>query len=373
MRATEPASDPVAVLLAAAASGSSAWPDLYPGRRAFGYFCSYWPEELVLSLGWEPLRILPIAKRAVPGRLPAYCCFPARSCLAAAEAGEYDFLIGAGFTHTCDTMQSLAGIWHHRDTFQLVPPVTLQGPGADAYCTVEMRNLWHRLAARAGREADPRELRKAISLMNRVRSLALRLDEMRPGLPSSLVAAVLRAGQLMPRAVFAAALEAAWPELEAGVDDGEGRHRLLISGSVLEEDGLYTMVEELGARVVADDTCSGYRSFDGLVDEEKEPVAALVRRLSVRASCPCRHSSLNARPDYLSELARLRGARAAVLVMRKYCDPHAWDATIVSEKLRSSGVSVLILELETGTAGAQEKVRLEAFLECLSDLDQEGQ
>jgi len=360
---------PLATLREIAAAGATAWPRLFPGSRPFGYFCSYWPEELVLSLGWEPLRLLPAAATVVPARLPAQSCFPAQACLAAAEAKEYDFLAGVGFAHTCDTSQCLAGIWPHRNALAFVGPVTLTAPGAIAYCTAELDHLWHRLARLAGAQPDERELRRAIVLLNRIRSLAGRLDEMRGGLPSPLVAAVLRAGQLMPRAVYAAELEAAWPELAAMADPDHGRFPLLISGSLVESDGLYTALEELGARVVADDTCTGYRHFAGLVDELAEPLAGLAGRLAARIPCPCRHAHLEARPDYLLELARRRGARGAVLVTRKYCDPHTWDAVAVSEKLRLAGIPVLVLEMETVDPGGSERTRLQAFLECLSDYD----
>ncbi|OAT87088.1 2-hydroxyacyl-CoA dehydratase subunit D [Desulfotomaculum copahuensis] len=357
--------DPVMILLEAAASGGAGWPQLYPGSRPFGYFCSYWPEELILSLGREPLRLLPPAAAGVPARLPAYCCLPARACLAAGEAKEYDFLAGAGFAHTCDTIQCLAGIWPHRHTFMFVPPVTMDSPEAGTYFKAELERLWRRLAETAGVQSDAHQLQRAVVLMNRIRSLAGQLDELRPQLPSPLVAALMRAGQLMPRAAYAASLEAALPALAVKADGVGERRRLLISGSILENDGLYVMLEELGARVVADDTCTGYRHFAGLVNERAEPLAGIAARYAARPPCPCRHQYLEARLDYLLALARRRSAEGVVLVVRKYCDPHAWDAAAAGDRLREAGVPVLVLEMETSTPGGQERTRLQAFLECL--------
>jgi len=350
----------LSVLLAAAKNAGRPYP-----QRPFGYFCSYWPEELTLSVGWEPVRLLPPAGGAVPAGLPAFSCHPARACLAAAEGGAYRHLDGTGFTHGCDTMQCLSGIWPGETPFLFVPPNSVLAVGAQAYCAAELARLWQRLAEAAGRTPDDEKLHAAIVLMNRIRSRAAQLDEMRARLPSPLVAAVLRAGQLMPRAAYEETLAGAWNELASLAADEPARTGVLLAGSVLESDDLYTMVEELGARVVADDTCTGYRHFAGLVDENEEPLSALAARVIGRVPCPCRHRDLAARPEHLVALAVRRGARAAVLVVRKYCDPHAWDAVAVAERLRSAGVSVLVLEMETAVPGGAERTRLQALLEMV--------
>lgn len=355
--------EPVAVLLAAVRGGRR--PPADPQRRYFGYFCSYWPEELLLAAGLEPLRLLPPETAGTPACLPAFCCLPARACLAAAEAGELDALAGVGFAHSCDTVQCLTGIWPHRTRLFFVPPATPLAPGAEVYLRGELHRLWRQLAAAAGVQPEEEALRRAVALMNGVRLLAGRLDEMRPGLPSPLTAALLRAGQLMPRADYAAALEAALPLLADAADEPGGRRRLVLSGSLLESDGLYMMLEELGARVVADDTCTGYRHFAVTVDEGVEPLAGLAARCAARPPCPCRHPGPDRRADYLLDLAGRRGAQGVVLALRKYCDPHAWDAVAVGERLRRSGLPVLVLEMEAAAPGGQERTRLQAFLESL--------
>ncbi|SFR00912.1 2-hydroxyacyl-CoA dehydratase family protein [Desulfoscipio geothermicus] len=68
---------------------------------------------------------------------------------------------------------------------------------------------------------------------------------------------------------------------------------------------------------------------------------------------------------YLVNLARNRQAAGAVLVNRKYCEPHAWDAVPAAERLRAGGVHTLVLELEGADVGGQERTRLQAFLESL--------
>ena len=82
-------------------------------RGVFGYFCSYAPVEIIAAAGLLPFRILgdsPNPFRA-DAHLQAYCCHPVRSMLDDALSGRLDFLDGAVFPHTCDTLQRLSDIW----------------------------------------------------------------------------------------------------------------------------------------------------------------------------------------------------------------------------------------------------------------------
>lgn len=222
-----------------------------------------------------------------------------------------------------------------------------------------------RLEKISGRALDERLLRGAVALTNRVRKLVSKLDELRPRLPSSLVAALVRAGQITPRAEYARTLEELLPVLEERAADEAGRKRVVISGAVLENEKMHELVENLGGRVVADDSCTGFRHFDCTVDEKSDPLQALTDRLISRAPCPCRHQNLESRAIYLAGLARSRRVDAVILVLRKYCDPHAWDAVSITETLRQAGIPVLTLELEGAAPGEQERTRLQAFLESL--------
>lgn len=342
----------------------------YPGHKFYGYFCSYWPEELVLAAGLEPLRLLPSAGGATPAELPAFCCSLARGTLAMGLKNSYSDLAGVGFAHTCDTMQCLSGIWGHSigeaGTLVMVPPVLLKAPGAMKYYRAELKELQNKLGEISGTYPGGENLERAVQLCQRIRRLSAELDDLRPMLPSPLVSAINRAGQLMPRQEYADSLEEALPALRQMSADPGPRARLLVSGPVLENDSLFSMIEALGGRVVADDTCTGQHHYTGpLTTNSQDPLDAIVRRYSEMAPCPCRHKTLEARTDYLSALARQRQVQGAILAIRKYCDPHAWDAVPVTRRFKEEGIRTLVLELEGPEVGGQERTRVQAFLESL--------
>jgi len=276
----------VDLLLEEAALNGTRRSERYPHMQFFGYFCSYWPEELVTAAGLEPLRLMPVSAQAVPASLPAYCCSLARGCLSMAERGAFTDLVGTGFAHTCDTMQCLGGVWQatagSENTLQFVPPVILDAPGASRYYRNELQRVADKLMNITGNKFGTGEIKKAVKLYRHTRRLAAKLDQLRPGLPSPLVSAILRAGQVMPREQFAAALETVLSSLEQQFNEPGNRKRLLISGAVLENDNLFRLLEELGTRVVADDTCTGSRHYYQSPDRPDSELSATFTPLTVK-------------------------------------------------------------------------------------------
>ncbi|SFR00908.1 2-hydroxyacyl-CoA dehydratase family protein [Desulfoscipio geothermicus] len=284
----------IALLIEEAALKGTRRAERYPERKFFGYFCSYWPEELVLAAGLEPLRILPPSARGTPAELPAYCCSLARVSLFMSNTGSFQDLAGVGFAHTCDTMQCLGGIWAgttQNNTTPVIVPVILNAPGAKKYYAAELESLLLQLGQLAGSEPGDAELNRALELCSRIRSLATELDGLRDKLPSPLVPALLRASQVMPRDVYAGTLEEAMPALRNQAREQPDRQRVLLSGAVLENDSLYEMIEELGGRVVADDTCTGFRHFAAAPEAEipGAPLEKIVSRYMTMPPCPCRN------------------------------------------------------------------------------------
>ena len=172
----------------------------------------------------------------------------------------------------------------------------------------------------------------------------------------------------MPRTDYALALEKALPELTEMAKKPARRTRVLVSSAVLENDSLFEMIEELGGRVVADDTCTGYRHYSGITSLESEnPLMDIVQRYSEMPPCPCKNRSLNERISYLTDLAKQRQAQGVIIVIRKYCEPHAWDVVSLTDSFRKADFRTLTLELEGANVSGQERTRLQAFLESLQE------
>ncbi|MGD0211232.1 MAG: 2-hydroxyacyl-CoA dehydratase family protein, partial [Desulfomonilia bacterium] len=97
------------------------------GKKCIGYFCSYTPEEIIHAAGIHPMRLFGakddtgIADR----HLQAYCCSLVRGALADVLSGRLNYLDGAVFPHTCDSIQRLSDIWRLNTAFRFFADIVL--------------------------------------------------------------------------------------------------------------------------------------------------------------------------------------------------------------------------------------------------------
>ncbi len=83
------------------------------GKNVFGYFCTYFPEELLHAADILPMRILGQKENVslADAHVQAFICSLVRTSLDAALKDKFDFLDGVVFPHSCDSIQNLADIW----------------------------------------------------------------------------------------------------------------------------------------------------------------------------------------------------------------------------------------------------------------------
>jgi bzd-type benzoyl-CoA reductase N subunit len=356
------------------------WAARYPGRRAFGTLCTYAPEEILHAAGFVPVRLLPSPTPIVQANahLQSYTCSLARNILEQALQGRFNFLAGVLFSHTCDTMQGLADIWRLNFPSQfvatVVQPVALTSPQAQAYLMAELRQLIARLEAHFGLTITDDSLRASIRLYNQNRELLSQLYAVRERLSSVDVWQAVTAAMLMPKEEHNALLSQLIGVMTGDVAIPAGsatQARLILIGATLDDATLLEIIEAAGARVVADDLCTGARYFDTSLPQvldnlrEADPVEALAQRQLQRLPCPCKYRSLDARAQHLLALAAQHHADGVVFVLKKFCEPHTWDYPYLAAALTKAGLPHLLLETEQTTPVEQLRTRVEAFLEML--------
>lgn len=336
-----------------------------------GYLCTYVPEEIIHAAGFVPVRIMP--STAPPTRAEAHlqsytCCF-ARGCLDLALTGKLNALAGVVFTHTCDTMQGLADIW--REAFPnlfvetVVGPVTLNTGHARAYLIAELRRFTSALEQHFGVHVTAEALRASIRVYNaRRRALA---DVYAHRAEFSAVEWF----NVMNRVLMTPPEEFNGQRAVSSHPQSNFSHRpsdigLVLLGATIDEPTLPQILDDLGARIVADDFCNGARYFDTLVAEEGDPIEALAARELARAACPCKHRALNDRIERVLRLVKEHRAQGVIFYHKKFCDPHAWDYPPLAAALDRENIPHLLLEVEQVAPLGQTRVRVEAFLEMLT-------
>ncbi len=353
------------------------------GKKVIGYFCCV-PVELITAADLIPFRIKGDMKRPIT-RADAYVetimCPFVRSAFDIAIQGGYDFLDGFLVPHGCDNTFKIYDIWW--DNLQPAYSHFINTPhttsaSAHAFYKGELQDFRRSLERFTGKEISYDMIMHAIELHNKNRSLIRSLYELRkndpPGLSGSEMMKISIANRSLPVEEANQMLESVLHELKNCQMQREKSLRLMIYGSELDDPAFFEMVEALGAQVVTDDLCMGFRPYRIDVEMTQDPMDALGRHYLQEITCPrtwsertgTREEELNQRFGHLVSMARDWNVQGTILFVVKYCDNHAFDVPDVADYLESGGLRVLHIESDYSLVGlGQLRTRVQAFLEMI--------
>jgi benzoyl-CoA reductase subunit C len=157
------------------------------GRKIFGCFCNYTPEEIIYAAGIIPIRIRGSSENIelADAHLPTFCCSFMRSALNQALRGKYSHLDGAVFPKTCDTTRALSSIWKRNVKLSFYRSLPVPGKSTDAALALFIEEPClsrESLEKYTGNRITERSIKKAVKIYNENRSLVRELYN--PGIPS---------------------------------------------------------------------------------------------------------------------------------------------------------------------------------------------
>jgi len=358
------------------------WIEHYPEKHralagqtpCIGYFCTYTPLELIYASGFVPVRILggPGPFQKAERLVPSFICHYMRRILEKALTGEYAYLTGVVQGYTCDVACGLINIWRENiplEFYHTVPLPYNLNPESRIFFREAFQELTEKLN-RHGGHFSLDSLGRANQLYRRIRRLLLYLYERRyqGRLPLSAgdFYAVIQAGQVTPPETYLDLLEQLQPEIQNDSPPERKGFPVLVSGSLLDHPEIPDQLEDLGFRVVADDLCTGWRSFysSSLLEsnQDRDPVESLINHYAGHFPCPAR-SRARDRSVLFRELMTRAGAQGAIFLVKKFCTPHLADYPMLAEAFNREGLPYLLLELEDSGITGTHRTRLEAFLE----------
>ena len=342
-----------------------------------GYACAYTPLPLLDAFGFAAHRLLPVGDwpDQAGQLLHENLCPHIKRLLDRALVGGLPPLAGMVFMASCDAMRRLADAWKKArpdDRFVLVDlPVTADEPSI-AFLAAELRRLAETLADWSGRPFDADELKRSLARFNELAALA---EALRVRLREGTLAGGAARNQELLRLAMTRPLEEALAAFRQAAAEAPGRDTaaggvpVLLFGNVLPAPEALTLFESCGARVIADDVCTGGRAFRRIDPGDlADDLHWLARALLTRPACA--RTMDPARPGHLARelasAARAAGARGVIGHVLKFCDPYLARLPAIREAMREAGLPLLILEGDCtlGSIG-QQRTRIEAFVEML--------
>jgi benzoyl-CoA reductase subunit C len=354
------------------------------GRRVIGYMCIFPPVELITGAGLVPFRITgsPAPITEADAYLEPLMCPFVRSCFDLAVRGEFDFLSGTIWPHSCDNVQKPFDIWKHyvpSNFFHYLDVPHMTFPSSFEFFTEELNSLKAHLEEFSGRKITEESLLDAIHAHNENRELLRELSGLRkqdpPLLSGTEMMEVMRAVSCIPVAEGNPMLEEIIEEVKSRKKGPEKTGvRLLVWGSEIDNPEPIRLLEDTGARVVIDDICMGTKSYLSDVATEGNLLGNLANRYLGAITCPrtfrfsagSRGQDLRNRFGHLVDLAREYRVNGAVLYVLMFCDTFEFDVPDVRDVLQRIGIPTLHVEDDYRLSGAGGmRTRIEAFMEMI--------
>ncbi|ALK10611.1 2-hydroxyacyl-CoA dehydratase subunit D [Blastochloris viridis] len=339
-----------------------------------GYVSIQTPEEILLAAGAIPFRLTGEFSADPDGAITYlggnYCSY-VLSCLGEGLAGVYGFADAVVFVDACDMRKRLWETWARavpgcESWFVELPSDA--SPLSKSFFAGQLRKLIRRLEQRYGRVVGEEALREAIARCNRTRELMQQLQDGnrrgRPLLTGQQSIAVVKAATTGLKDEFngrmAALLDATASHEPLA---GRQRHRVMICGSYFDQPAIVEVIEATGADVVCSDISNGVKYFEGRIDPDNEPVAAIADYY-LEKHTSARRIDTDVRLRHMFDLLRDYRVDSVIYFALKFCDTNLHDYPYIKEKLRERKVPVLFIEGEhNGTNIASIKTRIETFLE----------
>ena len=351
------------------------------GRKFIGTFCIYVPEEIAMAADAIPVALCGGTQFSIPygeKMFPRDICPLIKSTfgLALSKTCPYGPIkdLGVGET-TCDAKKKA---WDVVNFHVMEVPQKKSKLDLDLWhqAVIEFREKVEKLT---GKKVKQTRLSETINIMNEKRRALANLNELRrydPPPISGLDALVVMQAALNDEPVrFTKYLNELNKELADRIKKhsspfSRGVKRIMISGcpSVMGNWKIHSLIERAGAAIVIDETCTGTRYFENLVEDGKktldEQLLALAERY-MKINCAC-FSPNNERLESIEKIIDAYKVQGVVQYILQYCHGYNVEAIRVASVLKERNIPNIKIETDYSEEDVgQLRTRVDAFLEQL--------
>jgi benzoyl-CoA reductase/2-hydroxyglutaryl-CoA dehydratase subunit BcrC/BadD/HgdB len=346
------------------------------GKKVIGWVNPYVPEEIIYAAGMLPFQVTgdnePVQMQGAEAHILSNSCSYIRTCWQLQLDGKYGFLDGLVSSSMCDQDKRLFSVWEY---YQKLPYMDLlyaprkRDEEAVKLYLADIEDFRNRLSRYGLRWIPDRDIADAILVYNRGRELMHQLYELRkrdcPPVTGAEALEVSKAAARLPRDQFNAMMEQLLDEIERSGREIKKARRLMVIGNDIHNTDMVAALETLDGLVVIDEMNCGIRYAWGQVDTQLPPLEALARYYLLGRPFDMHHWA-DGRLEFIGEMAEQYKIDGIVSEIVRFCTYNTWDKFDLKKQMEACGVPILDIDLEYGhPAGAQVKIRAEAFMEML--------
>ena len=332
------------------------------------------PEEIFMAADLVPIRLLgnpTISIDKANEHIPPTHCVWARNILDQALKGLEPDIKGVVTSHGCDCTNREFDIWLEcvNVDFMFFLNVPLKrDKTASKFFINDIKELITQLEEKFNVKITNEKISDAIKLMNKIRRLLKEISEYRTKmkLKGSEFHALVKGVQQQDKIEALKILENKLEDLKSKKTFSEDKlKKVLLTGSVIDDTEFIKHLEKVGYQIVADDLCIGTRYFWDLVDENVEPIKALVNYHLNKPVYSTKVPSYN-RFNFVKDLADKYKVDGVINIAQKFCEPILYDHPYMNRKFKELEIPYLFIEMEYNRESyKQMSTRFEAFAEII--------
>lgn len=356
------------------------------GLHPIGSVCSLAPEPLLNLPGCFSVRLRAPRTGSIDigtyymSSLLCECC---RAILERAVEGGYQFLDCIIAPDACSQMNRCVENIEHLNCIEdafvsyFDAPMKSDDTALRHYVRQMQAHVLKPLHEKLGVDISDESIRKAVEQHNQVCNILLELSEYRkeanPRITGYEFAVLCTATYCCPKELLIEKLTAVAEELKTREPDAEPafRVKVVVAGSEIDDPSLIQLMEETGARVVADRFCFGSlpEREPIVLNSTEEALTQVCRHYLKIGKCPryMNAEKVLERQEYVRQLVQEYHADGVIYQQMKFCDYWGYERAYASKNMREMyGVPTLSIDRPyvTGNSG-QLRTRFQAFVESL--------
>lgn len=346
------------------------------------YLCAYTPIEVLGAADVSHLRLLhagtPVEVASGERITQSVFCEFTKSCIGGfAEGNPLFAAIDKVYTfYTCDCMKKTAeaiGENFVPTTILNLPRLRDRKESRD-YFKSEIEGFRRDLEILTGSKIEDGEVNRQIGLYNRAKQLYREISAFRkvsvPALSGKEFQELALGYYYLPAEELLPLLEDVSHQLKMASPSGKRPIRLMLAGGIVAE-GDYRVIniieQQIGARIVVEDNCTGYKPFANDVPQTGDVYGDLADGYLGKAPC-ARMKPLSERINLSASLAEEYGVDGVIFYYMKFCPCYGIAKNEFVHKFQEMGLPVLEIPSDYSHSDeGQLKTRIEAFIEVLGE------
>ncbi len=345
-------------------------------KKYIGFSCTYTPVHLIDAAGFIPYKIIPKGnwQERAGEILHENLCPNVKRILDRGLENDLPELAGVVFMNSCDAMRRLSDAWiktRPGDKVMILDLPVSYNRSSVSYFKGELEKMIQKLREWSGEKIDGERITTSIERYNRLaESIALlgqkRKEGKLPGGSRGLQEIYNSAMTEDPEMTLKKLEEISGDSSDKSEDPGVP---VFLFGNVFPDPEAYEIFRAAGARVTADDLCTGSRMFQRIELKENSPILEILAE-KILGRSPCARTIFSENPrklfDELMDKYRESGARGIIFHTVKFCDPYLSRLPYLRKKIQEEEIPFLSLEGDCTTRSmGQQLTRIEAFIEML--------